>query len=121
MDRAAGARILRLAGLWALCSAGVLVVLIAIQAGADRLVLAAKIEKIGVWGLYVGVALQWLANAILIPATASRIAGLPEWLDGVLGFTAIAAWGAAAAAAIRWAARRAGRRTALAGAEGSDP
>ena len=111
MTRAVGARILGLAGLWVLCSASALVVFIAIEAGAHRLVLAAKVEEIGVWGLYIGVPLQSFANAMLAPATASRIAGLPEWLHAALDLTAVPAWGAAAAAAIRWATRRADQRT----------
>jgi hypothetical protein len=120
VNRAVGTRLLRLAGLWVLCSAGALVLFIAIGAGAHRLVLAAKLEGIGAWGLYIGLPLQSFANAMLAPATASRIAEVPDWLHAALDLTAVAAWGAAAAAAIRWAARRAGRRTILPGAEGSD-
>ncbi len=105
-------RLLSLAGLWVLCSAGAVALFIGIETGANRLVLAAKAEEIGVWALYVGVAFRAFAEAMLSPLTASRIRGVPEWVDFVLSLTIMLIWGAAAAAAIRWATRRADRRTA---------
>jgi len=95
-----------------LCSAGAVALFIGIETGANRLVLAAKAEEIGVWALYVGVAFRAFAEAMLSPLTASRIRGVPEWVDFVLSLTIMLIWGAAAAAAIRWATRRADRRTA---------
>src|SRR5712692_296130 len=105
-------RLLSLAGLWVLCSAGAVALFIGIETGANRLVLVAKAEEIGVWALYVGVAFRAFAEAMLSPLTASRIRGVPEWVDFVLSLTIMLIWGAAAAAAIRWATRRADRRTA---------
>ena len=95
-------RFLRLTALWALCSACALAFFMGIEVGAGRLIIAAKVEEIGVWGIYVGVPLQQIAQAMLTPATASRVTGLPGWLDVVFGLTIAAVWGALALAVIHW-------------------
>jgi len=72
-----------------------------IDSCANRLVVAAKLEEIGAWGLYVGIVLRGFATAMLSPATASGIVGLPEWLDRASSVTIMAGWGAAAFAVVR--------------------
>jgi hypothetical protein len=84
-----------------------------IEIAADRLIVAAKLQEIGIWGLYVGVALQKIAQTMLNPATASHIAGLPGWLDVALGVTIVAAWGAVTLALIRRLGRAARAQRAL--------
>jgi len=58
--------------------------------------MASKLEEIGVWGIYVGFALHTIAALMLTPITAiraTRLLGLPGWLDAVLGVAVVAAWG----------------------------
>ena len=103
-------RLLQLIGLWALCSVGSLALLIGIEVAAGRLILAAKLKEIGVWGLYVGIPLQQIAQTMLAPATASRVRGLPGWLDVAFAALISATCGAASLALIRWLYRAARRR-----------
>jgi hypothetical protein len=95
-----GAGVLRLACLWILCSFAVLVLLVGVHVLADRLVVASKLEEVGVWALYVGVALSGVTQVMLTPVTASRLAGLPEWLDLALGLLTVAILGAVCVAVI---------------------
>ncbi len=94
-------RSLRPAALWVLCSAGAVAFFIGIESCANRLVVAAKLEEIGVWGFYVGIVLRGFANFMLTPVTASGIVGLPDWLDFALSVTIMAGWGAATFAVVR--------------------
>jgi hypothetical protein len=99
--------LLRLCGLWVVCSVASLAFLILIQFVGDRLLMAAKLEQIGLWGIYVGLALHTIAAIMLTPASASRrYVTMPEWVDLALGLAAVAAWGMMGVVAIRWWRRR---------------
>ena len=96
----------RLLALWGLCSVVALVLLVLVKILSERLIVASKLEEIGVWGIYVGIALEKLTELMLAPVTASRMVGLPEWLDFAAGLTVVGGWGIVGVVAIRWARRR---------------
>ena len=89
-----------IAACWILCSFAVLVLLVGVHVLADRLVVASKLEEVGVWALYVGVVLSGITQVMLTPVTASRLAGLPEWLDLALGLLTVAVLGAVCVVAV---------------------
>lgn len=93
-------RPLRLFGLWLLCAVIAFGLLVSMQFVGDHLIVASKLEEIGVWGIYIGIALHTISTVMLTPVTAvpaMRRLEFPPWLDLLLGVIVISAWGAVGA------------------------
>jgi len=81
-----------------MCSAIASGIFVGLKVVGDRLIVASKLEEVGVWGVYAGIALDRVSGVMLNPVRSicpAEGGGGPIWLDSSLTAMVIAAWGVA--------------------------